>query len=52
MSYAGKKVNSRKIKPIKITHHMHGILAVPQKINPKCCKTLNLINQQGTTPQM
>lgn len=30
---------------------MHGILAEPQKINPECCKILNLINQLGTLPQ-
>jgi len=28
-SYVGEKVNSRKIKPIKITHHMRGVLAGP-----------------------
>jgi len=35
MSYVGKKVNSRKIQPIKITHHIHGILAEPQKNKSK-----------------
>jgi len=52
MSYVGKKLNWRKIKPIKnYTPHTHGVLAGPQKINPKCCKILNLINQLGTLPQ-
>jgi len=35
MSYVGKKVNSRKIQPIKITHHIHGVLAEPQKNKSK-----------------
>jgi len=51
MFYVGKKVNSRKIKPIKLHTICMAFWQHHKKINPECCKILNLINQLGTLPQ-